>query len=300
LAHVRSVFSISRLLVPLGLAALLLTCGGQSPTGTTPPTTAPVTTQPPVTQPPVQGLCQRLGYVPTPQTRCDRQGAAPFQKQVDAAIAKAIAEHAEIFENGGGGIRILNPGKYVVVVVNNINEAGLCGGYDGEELQVKNSNDSNDQFDISSASGFVRSGDAAYRSSCAPASFPVAPPPPIQPPAGCSLPPSREIACGHASPTYIDDLNASIDEAVQQHPENYDTRDTKGASDGYRFIDGVKYHQQVADALTKRGYCALYDGEELQVKRSDEFTDHYDIAISEGYIRRGAGQYQSSCYPAAF
>src|SRR5262249_14876771 len=186
-----------------------------------PSTTVVVTTtQPPVTQPATQNLCQRLGYVPSSNTRCTRESAALFQKEVDGAIAKAIAEHPEVFEGGGNAIRLLNPGKYVVLVIDNLNQAGLCAGYDGEELQVKSSNDANDQFDISSSSGFVRSGDSAYRSTCEPASFPTGPPPLIPPPAGCTLPASHEIACGHASPSSIAHLNSPIDQPAHPPPHH--------------------------------------------------------------------------------
>ena len=39
---------------------------------------------------------------------------------------------------------------------------------------------------------------------------------------------------------------------------------------------------------------------ELQVKNSNDFNDQYDIMISQGYVRRGAGSYRSTCSPAAF
>ena len=53
-------------------------------------------------------------------------------------------------------------------------------------------------------------------------------------------------------------------------------------------------------ALAGRGYCAVFDGEEIRVKRTNEFSEHFDINYADQYVRRGPGSYRSSCYPAAF
>lgn len=286
--------------VPAVLGVVLLTCGGSSPTGNTPPTTSTTLSPTTTTMPVAQNLCDRLGFVPSPNTACARQSSGSFQSQVDAAISKTIAENAGIFENASGGIRIKNIGKYVVEVIKNVNDAGLCAGFDGEELGVKSSNDSNDQYDISTASGFVRRGDPAYQATCSPAAFPVAPPPPIPPPAGCSLPSSREVACGASTQSFQGDLNAAIDQVVKEHPEVFDTNRSKGTADGYAVRDVGAYISFVAAALMQRGFCARYDGEEMVVKRTNEYSDHYDILTGDNFIRRGNGQYAVSCYPAAF
>ncbi len=43
--------------------------------------------------------------------------------------------------------------------------------YDGEEVALKTSQGSNEQYDILTASGYVRRGAGAYRSTCTPAWF---------------------------------------------------------------------------------------------------------------------------------
>jgi hypothetical protein len=290
-----------RLALTFPLVAAQLTCGGGDKTPAGPsatPTPTPAATPSATPTPGAQGLCAQLGYVPSSNTRCS-QPASRFQADVDGAIDKAILEHAEIFANGPNGILITNPGAYVVYVVENLNQAGFCADYDGEELQVKSSNDFNEQFDISSASNYVRRG-SSFQASCAPAAFPTPPPPAIPPPAGCRLPSSREIACGFAKESYRGDLNAAIDKAVQEHPEVFDTSRTRGAPDAYLVEDEAKYLEYVVANLSARGYCARWDGEEMVVKASNTFSDHFDIITSESYIRRGGGQYSVSCYPAAF
>ena len=45
------------------------------------------------------------------------------------------------------------------------------------------------------------------------------------------------------------------------------------------------------------GLCAYYDGEELGVKNSNSFNDQFDILVSSGHIRRGAGSYRAHLPP---
>lgn len=289
--------------VPVVLGGFLLTCGGGgSPTA--PRTPGPSATPPPVTQPsppPVQTLCQKLGYVPSADTRCSREAAGAFQTQVDGAIDRLIQQHPELFENASGGIRIRSIGAYYVGVIENLDDTGLCAGFDGEEVQVKESNDFNEQFDISSSSGYVRRGDSAYRSTCRPAAFPTPEPPPIPPPAGCSLPSSREIACGPQSPSFLGDVESAIDQVIKEHPEYFDLNQVKkGTSNWYKVVQINPYVDAVAAAMGPRGYCGRFDGEELVVKRTNTFSDHYDILTGDGFIRRGQGMYRVTCYPAAF
>ena len=54
------------------------------------------------------------------------------------------------------------------------------------------------------------------------------------------------------------------------------------------------------DVLAGKGYCGKFDGEEIQIKHSNDFTEHYDINYADKYIRRGFGIFRGSCYPAAF
>jgi hypothetical protein len=239
-----------------------------------------------------------LGYVPTPDTKCSSQ-APVFNGPIEDAIAKVMREHAEYFENGPKGVAIKNFGGYYVGVIDNLDAAGYCAGFDSEEIQVKESNDFNEQFKISSSSGYVRHD--SYQATCRPAAFPTPEPPPIPPPAGCNLPSSREIACGAAKASYLGDVKAAIDEAVQEHPELFDLNDIAArTTGGYRVRDIQKYHDEVVANLVKRGYCARFDGEEVVLKTSNTFSDHYDILTGDNHIRRGEGEYQVSCYPAAF
>jgi len=53
--------------------------------------------------------------------------------------------------------------------------------------------------------------------------------------------------------------------------------------------------------MTTKGYCAKADGEEIALKKgTNARSEQYDVDLQGKYIRRGAGIYRASCYPAAF
>ena len=56
------------------------------------------------------------------------------------------------------------------------------------------------------------------------------------------------------------------------------------------------------ETMTKRGFCAMHDGEELEVKQgSNELSEQFDVDLAGGtHVRRDEDIYRVSCYPAAF
>ena len=65
-------------------------------------------------------------------------------------------------------------------------------------------------------------------------------------------------------------------------------------------VNFERYHELLVDNLRAKGYCAIFDSEEIQVKRENRFSEHYDVHLGDGYVRRGEGAYRSTCWPAAF
>ncbi len=108
-----------------------------------------------------------------------------------------------------------------------------------------------------------------------------------------------DTRCARGTPSFMADVDAAIDQLAAEHPEIFDTRDLAGPRE-YKVKDVDAYYRGVASVLRTKGYCADYDLVELQVKNSNDFNDQYDILISQGYVRRGAGSYRSTCSPAAF
>jgi hypothetical protein len=133
---------------------------------------------------------------------------------------------------------------------------------------------------------------------------PAEPPPPTptpEPPVfGCGLPAGGPFQrCSRDLPFFNHELNAAIAEVENELPELFDFNDWQGGL-SYRVLDRERYHAEVVARLEKMGFCALWDGEEVGVKNSNEFNEQYQVMTSLGYVRWGGGAYRSTCYPAWF
>jgi hypothetical protein len=286
-------------LLPVVSALFLSVCGGdKSPSGATPaptPTPAPAPTPTPAPTPvPASAACAGLPKA-SGSGSCSRE-APSFLNQVDAAINALQREQADIFS----GDHVKSIGRYYVGLIDKLAEQGLCADFDGEELQVTNTGRFSDQYHVLTSGLIVRRGDSSYRATCSPAVLPT-PAPPLPQTPGCSLPPSKEKACGREEQSrYLGVVDAAINQAVREHPEFFNLGDTQRGTDWYRVVNSAAYFSTVVANVSKDGRCAMFDGEELVVKGDDQFSEHFDIYTADGYIRRGEGSYRSSCYPAAF
>jgi hypothetical protein len=283
---------LRRALAPL-TALTLLTCGGSSPTAVTPPVppvTRPPATLPAATPPPTaSGLCVKLGYTSTPDAKCSVK-APVFASQVHDAIDLLRQQHPEYFANDVCGIRVRDFGAYYVGVLANLNAAGLCPGFDGEEVQVKDSNNFSEQYKIWVSNGCVKQNDQ-YRSTCSPAAFPTPPPGTQPPPPGCQLPGSYSIACGDGIPQFSNDVSAAAAEVAQSHPE---------LLDGVYVKDTKAYMSAVASALSAKGFCVKAEAYELGLKLSNDFSEQHAIITSNAILRPEPGAYRATCNPATF
>jgi hypothetical protein len=287
----------------LALLSLLAACGSDSPNNppqpsAPAPSAAPTTAPPPSPSLPGQASCSRMP-LGTLNTDCTRSGAN-FDVQVAAAVDQVIHDHPEAFEPHPLGLRVLSPGKLLVGVIENLDRMGLCADFDGEEIQVKSSNELNDQYHLITSNFILRRGESSYRSTCVPASFPT-PAPPLVPTPGCRLAPSRSITCTRElPPRFIGDVDRAIDKVAHDHPEVFDFNHTQTGTGWFQIVDFDHYFQYMVEAMNSFGYCAIYDGEELAVKAENGSNEQYDIFAGDGFVRRGEGSYRSTCYPAAF
>jgi hypothetical protein len=282
-----------RVVVVLSVSLALATCGGGGKDG--PPTAPPVPTPTPIAaptpDPPLSASCARLplGVADAP---C-RGGGESFLSEVIDAIQTVKSEHPEYFR----GETVLNIPGYYVGLIRALDRQGLCAGYDGEELAVTNSSSFSDQYKVLTSWWEVRH---YYLVTCTPAVVPLARRAPAPSPAGCSLPPSVEVACDRTSPQFYGDVEAAVDQVLKQKPELFDFDQKAAGTDWPVVKDMTAYHMAVVSALAAKGYCGLFDGEEIQLKRSNELSEHYDVNYADRYIRRGNGIFRTSCYPAAF
>jgi hypothetical protein len=232
-----------------------------------------------------------------PFAGCAREQAT-FQDQVDNAIRTLQGEEPGLFDANNV---VQGVGAYYVGLIRILDREGLCAYYDGEELGVTNTSEYNDQYDILTAKNQMRIGDVTYRSTCYPSAVPIpqgALPPP---PAGCSLPSSREIACSRKEAgAFANQVEEAVQQVLREQPELFDPTDVAPGTPWVRVLDLPAYTQAVIDILVAQGFCALDDGEEVAVKNENSFSEQYDIQYADKYVRYGGGSYRSTCHPAAF
>jgi len=135
-----------------------------------------------------------------------------------------------------------------------------------------------------------------------PTTAPTPAPTPSTPPGGsCSLPPSNPASprCTDESPLLLGPVEKAITAATTTRPDLFDFDDKKCDNCYYvKNVDG--YVNQVIKHLNAQGVCALWDGEEMAVKKTNDYSEQYDILLASGHIRRGAGSYKGICRPAWF
>lgn len=289
------------------LASTLSVCGGKNnstPGGaSSPPPVAATPTPTPIPQATPDTLFSCALGDGSAASSCVRESPS-FLNEVNTAIDQLVQQQPQVFDLsnqlGEGGFKVVSPGQYYVGVMRNLQRMGFCANFDGEEMQVKNTNSFSDQYHIMISSGYVRRGASSYRATCYPAAFPVGGSGLPGQRADCSLPPSREIACGREETTYLDDVDRSITSLSQQHPELFNFTDVQSGTDWFKVVNVQGYIDGMIAQMRNKGYCAMWDGEELVAKKENRFTDHFDILTGDDHVRRGQGSYRVTCYPAAF
>ena len=273
--------------------------GGSSAGPTQPPVPAPSTPTPvptPTANPPLSVSCAKLPPG-NPNAPC-HVDASEYQSIVDGAIRTLQGEQPAIFD----GDQVLSTGAYYVGLIKILDRQGICAVNDGEELAVTDRPTSNEQFHVLTSANRARFGPQSYRTTCSPSVIPI-PAGPLPPsPAGCPLPPSQEVACGRDPQShYINDVLAAIDQLIKEKPELFDFTDTAPGTGAPAVKNLAAYQQGVVDILTKKGYCAKFDGEEIGAKQgSNTFSEQFDVNYADKYVRTGDGVYRATCYPAAF
>lgn len=287
------------LVTALALSLQFCGGGGSSSTDTGPTMPVPVPTPTPDPTPvedaPLSASCDTLGPGVRPEETACSVDQPHFLDEMNEAIQQVRSTFPEYFD----GRNVLNPGGYYVEIIRALDRMGLCADTGGEEVGVKRTNDYNDQFDILTAKNEYRTGETIYRVTCTPAVLqragrrqPV--------PEGCDLPSSTYAACGRPEPRYYQHVEEAVAQMLDDHPELFDFTDFATGTDWPWVKDLIAYQEGVVGILRERGYCAFFDGEEIQMKRVNEFSEHYDVNYKDQYVRRGNGIFRSACYPAAF
>lgn len=140
----------------------------------TPPPSGP-TPSPGNPTPPPQGAACSLPPGTGSGNNCPRTNPS-FLGEVDAAINLLVQQRPSLFDlrdaRGDGGYLIRDVRQFQEGVAANLRGMGLCAIADGgDEVAVKNSNASNDQYDIVLSSGHIYRGAGSYTATCYPAWF---------------------------------------------------------------------------------------------------------------------------------
>ena len=178
--------NLGRTTATLALGVLVLTaisCGeGASPTG---PVVPPVTVVPPPGPNPSPEVEVESNSCPlgpgTLDTGCSTHLGSTHLADVQGAIDRVVLARPELFNlgeespAGSEQYRVLEPDAYLDAVVSELLSAGFCAqrALDGETVQVKDSNDLSEDFDVILSNNHIRRN--AYLTSCRPAAFPITP-----------------------------------------------------------------------------------------------------------------------------
>jgi hypothetical protein len=149
----------------------------------------------------------------------------------------------------------------------------------------------------------VTSGACGSPTSVSPPAEPAAEPTPEPAPTpiyGCGLPRGTGIGrdCPRLRATYAAELEAAIEQVIEEYPWFFDFRRARGGPTSYRVRNPAGYNREVVETLRRRGFCALDDGREIGIKTTNDFSDHYQILSSDLFIIRGLPSYRSTCFPA--
>jgi hypothetical protein len=125
------------------------------------------------------------------------------------------------------------------------------------------------------------------------------PPPPTS--SSCTLPPSNPASprCTDESPILLGAVENALTLVTQQSPALFDF-DNKKCENCYYVKDAEGYIAAVGKQLARQGICMLGDAEEIGVKKTNDYSEQYDVLLASGHMRRAPGSYRGVCRPALF
>jgi hypothetical protein len=185
---------VHRALLLTASVAFTMSCGGGQDAATEPPTApAPPVVQAPAApageaQPPALASPAPEGEQPiwippgtftcalgpgTPDPGCEAETPV-FADAVNAAIDRVVTEQRALFPDGDVTAKVRDEEAIHVAVARILQAQGLCAGWDMIDLQVRNSGDFSEHYDLFDSRGFFHEDPARrVRSTCRPADFPL-------------------------------------------------------------------------------------------------------------------------------
>jgi hypothetical protein len=152
-------------------AVTLVACGSDSPAPTAVATPPPVATATPTPAATPQAFTCHLPAMVDLHNHCPKL-ESQLLSYVSNAVDTVQQKRPELFDFTdvrGESVRVMDRQKYQTAVVAAINaQGGVCAADNNEEIQVKVSNDFNEQFNIWTSAGYTR---RSYITTCFPAQF---------------------------------------------------------------------------------------------------------------------------------
>jgi hypothetical protein len=223
---------------------------------------------------------------------------------VNQAVGASYREPntGQLYQVVDGDNRIIVASAYLKTVIDALDRQGICAVFDGEEINVRDGGGYNENYDIITADGGSW---ISYSVTCNPAQpIPPLPPPPVAKTGDCRLPASASLFCSRGPTFYDGDVFDAQDQVIaddRARPTaqvfNFNDRLSNSAAYSYKIINDQMYVSEMLKKMKAKGLCAIYDGDEFQVKRDNVFTEHWDMTKAEGYAIR---LYGSTCRDAAF
>ncbi len=112
--------------------------------------------------------------------------------------------------------------------------------------------------------------------------------------------------CGESSSALLGDLEDAMTLLIQQKPQVFDlTEEVAPGTKAYRVLDREAYMDGLVANLRAAGLCAERDPDDgqqqtIRAKDSSAFSEDFDVLLSNGFMRRGAGAYRKTCSPSSF
>jgi hypothetical protein len=155
--------------VVIAVLPLVPACGSSTPTPVTVASPTPAPT--PAPSPTPRAFACPLPARPDTGINCPK--LTPLLSGfVNTAIENVAAQQPQLFDFsdnlGEGSWKVRDRQRYVDAVVAAIHAQGVCAEDDNEEIQLKTTNDFNEQYNIWTSGGYVR---RSYITTCVPAQF---------------------------------------------------------------------------------------------------------------------------------
>lgn len=113
-------------------------------------------------------------------------------------------------------------------------------------------------------------------------------------------------SCEQGRTALLDELEGAMDLLIQQKPQIFDLSDEYApGTKAYKVLDREAYMEGLVANLRAAGLCSERDPDDAQLetiraKNAPDFSEDFDVLLSSGHMRRGAGMYRQTCSPSSF